>query len=355
MDVTADYEVIELLGSGSFGKVFKIRSRKDSKLSVWKEIEYGRMSDKEKQLLVTEVNVIKELDHKHIVKYYDRVIDKAKKKIYIIMEYCEGGDLAQFIQSLRKTKQLIDEPTIFKIFSQICAGLKECHTRKNGKIIHRDLKPGNILLDKDYNVKLADFGLARILSEHSKFAHTKLGTPYYMSPEQINDQGYDESCDIWSLGCILYELCTLEPPFKAANQLALAKKILTGKYDPIPSQYSRELSDLIDRMLVVDHKKRITIEAICETTKVKYQLLDNFLQQKYKALKEKERSLDKREAYLKMKELKLEERERLIIEREKMLRLSPVSNTCSSPTGSTVALSPVEASNKENIFQNFRI
>ena len=172
------------------------------------------------------------------------------------MECCEGGDLGKFIQSIKKTSGKIEEATVLKIFSEVCCALKECHTRKSGKVIHRDLKPGNIFLDKDLNVKLGDFGLARILSDQSKFAHTRLGTPYYMPPEllsdQLSDQGYDESCDIWSLGCILYELCTLEPPFKAPNAVLLEKKIAAGKFNPIPSCYSKEVSELINRMICVD-------------------------------------------------------------------------------------------------------
>lgn len=104
--------------------------------------------------------------------------------------------------------------------------------------------------------QLGDFGLARMLSDNTKLAHTKLGTPYYMSPEllseHVSDQGYNESCDIWSLGCMLYELCALEPPFKAPNGVLLEKKILAGKYEPIPSQYSRELSELIASMLRIN-------------------------------------------------------------------------------------------------------
>lgn len=83
------------------------------------------------------------------------------------------------------------------------------------KILHRDLKPGNIFLDLNSDVKLGDFGLARVLNNESQFAFTHVGTPYYMSPEQIHDQKYNEKSDIWSLGCIIYELCALHPPFQA--------------------------------------------------------------------------------------------------------------------------------------------
>lgn len=122
--------------------------------------------------------------------------------------------------------------------------LNECHNR-NPKILHRDLKPANIFLDSNNNLKLGDFGLARILSENSLYCKTHVGTPYYMSPEQINEVCYDERSDIWSFGCLLYELAALRPPFEASNHLALAIKIKTGKFERIPFRYSEDLYELI--------------------------------------------------------------------------------------------------------------
>jgi NIMA (never in mitosis gene a)-related kinase len=95
--------------------------------------------------------------------------------------------------------------------------LHACHTRKEGKIIHRDIKPGNIFLDNSTRVKLGDFGLSRILGKDSVYAYTHVGTPYYMSPEQLTDGKYTEKSDVWSTGCILYEMASLHPPFEAKN------------------------------------------------------------------------------------------------------------------------------------------
>ncbi|KAF0971981.1 hypothetical protein FDP41_009677 [Naegleria fowleri] len=366
MTELSDFEIVEQLGSGSFGKVMKVRSKKDQQLYVWKEIDYSKMSEKEKQLIVSEVNILRGLDHPHIVKYHNRVLDRARKKLYIVMECCEGGDLSQFIASLKKRKEYIDEATILKIFSEICSALKECHLRKGGKIIHRDLKPANVLLDKNLNAKLGDFGLARMLSDNTKLAHTKLGTPYYMSPEllseHVSDQGYNESCDIWSLGCMLYELCALEPPFKAPNGVLLEKKILAGKYEPIPSQYSRELSELIASMLRINPEKRITIAEICDSTIMKYPLMETHLQQMYKILKDKEKALEKREQFVRKKEEKLEELEKQL-EKEKRelekLKKGNVVNTKAPippPIEGALVVSPLAMEvNKENIFQTFKV
>jgi NIMA (never in mitosis gene a)-related kinase 2 len=145
------------------------------------------MSEKEKQMLVSEVNILRELHHPNIVRYYDRVIDRDHSKIFIVMEYCEGGDIATMIKNSRKEKNQLPEDMIWIILSQVLQALQVCHTRKEGKILHRDLKPGNIFLDSNYNVKLGDFGLSRIMGDESVFAYTHVGTPYYMSPEQITD------------------------------------------------------------------------------------------------------------------------------------------------------------------------
>ena len=116
--------------------------------------------------------------------------------------------------------------------------------------MHRDLKPGNIFLDAHYNVKLGDFGLSRVMGNESVFAYTHVGTPYYMSPEQINDQKYNEKSDVWSLGCIIYEIAALRAPFEATTHYQLAMKIRAGKLDRIPANYSDELMHFISAMLM---------------------------------------------------------------------------------------------------------
>ena len=98
-----NYEKQEMIGKGSFGVVYKIRRKSDGRTLVWKELDYGKMKDKEKQLVVSEVNLLRELRHQHILRYYDRIIDKANTKLYIIVEYCEGGDLRQLIKRCRST------------------------------------------------------------------------------------------------------------------------------------------------------------------------------------------------------------------------------------------------------------
>ena len=195
-----NYELIQTIGSGSFGNVKKIRRKTDGKIFVWKEINYGQMLDKEKQQLVTEVNVLRELNHPNIVRYQDRIIDKANKRICIVMEFCESGDLKQLIKRCKRDSDYIAEDVIWKVFTQVVLALSECHNRRAGTIIHRDIKPGNVFLDSHLNVKLGDFGLSRIMGRESLYAYTTVGTPYYMSPEQVTDDKYTVKSDIWSAG-----------------------------------------------------------------------------------------------------------------------------------------------------------
>ena len=121
-------------------------------------------------------------------------------------------------------------------------------------IIHRDIKPDNIFVGSC--IKLGDFGLAKMLSAANDFAKTYVGTPYYMSPEVLLDNPYSPVCDIWSLGCVLYELCTLEPPFKAKTHLQLQAKIKRGVIQDIPDIYSSQLRNLIKQCITVDPSVR---------------------------------------------------------------------------------------------------
>lgn len=148
------------------------------------------------------------------MRYYDRIIDKSSTKIYIVMEHCEGGDLGAIIKKCRREGTYIEENMIWKVLTQATVALTSCHRHKESEgglkpILHRDLKPGNIFLDGSKNVKVGDFGLAKELPSQSKFAYTNVGTPFYMSPEMINEMRYNEKSDIWALGCLVYEMAAL--------------------------------------------------------------------------------------------------------------------------------------------------
>lgn len=152
------------IGGGSNSEVYRMRRRSDDRIVVCKRVPYGSMDAKEKHQLVEEVNILRELKSSHIVKYHEHVLDKMSMSIYLIMEYCEGGDLDTFLRDIQKQKKLLPEESIWKIFMQVLLALHEVHKRKEGVILHRDIKPANIFLDSQHNVKLGDFGLAKRLN-----------------------------------------------------------------------------------------------------------------------------------------------------------------------------------------------
>nr|XP_027790525.1 serine/threonine-protein kinase Nek2 [Marmota flaviventris] len=321
-----DYEVLYTIGTGSYGRCQKIRRKSDGKILVWKELDYGSMTEAEKQMLVSEVNLLRELKHPNIVRYYDRIIDRTNTTLYIVMEYCEGGDLASVITKGTKERQYLDEDFVLRVMAQLTLALKECHRRSDGghTVLHRDLKPANVFLDGKQNVKLGDFGLARILNHDTSFAKTFVGTPYYMSPEQMNRMSYNEKSDIWSLGCLLYELCALMPPFTAFNQKELAGKIREGKFRRIPYRYSDELNDIITRMLNLKDYHRPSVEEILENPLIADLVAEEqrrHLERRGRRLGEPEKSQESTPVLseLKLKEIQLQERERALKAREERL------------------------------------
>jgi NIMA (never in mitosis gene a)-related kinase 2 len=341
------YEVLQLIGTGSFGSVSKIKRKSDGHVMVWKEINFGRMSEKEKTQLVSEVNIIRELRNPFIVKYHDRIVHKASTKLYIIMEYCGGGDLENVIKRCRRERTNIDEGLIWRVLAQSVLALKDCHRRVENNvkkpILHRDLKPGNILLDNDKNIKMADFGLAKELSSKSQLAKTNLGTPYYMAPEIINEKDYDEKADIWSLGCLIYQLAALKPPFDGANAYKLGMNINAGRYSRIPNKYSQELMNVIARMLQLQPRKRPSVEelevapGISNAMRSARNIVNIYNQQQSLNIRNKE--LKVKEAAVLTKEAELKKLEAYLNDKQKALtkwqhRLEAQSQTLHNPTAS---------------------
>ena len=233
-----------------------------------KSLYYGDMNEKEKQQLVAEVNILRELSHNHIVRYYDRVIDRSAKKIYIVMEYCAGGDLASLIRAQSKAATRLSAAFIHQVVWQTASALQLCHSRS---FLHRDLKPHNLFLTAHNQIKLGDFGLARILPSPSAFANTHAGTPYYMPPEQVRGQGVGAKGDVWSLGCLVYEMCCLAPPFTASNPLQLARRIERGEWDEaaVRERYGAEMCAMVRGMLCVDVVRRWSVDDVLRVVKPK--------------------------------------------------------------------------------------
>lgn len=162
------------------------------------------------------------------------------------MELADGGDLYQKIVEQKKKKKLFSEAEIWETFIQIVKGLNALHQKQ---ILHRDLKCANIFLNKDGTVKLGDLNVSKVAK--MGLVYTQTGTPYYASPEVWKDKPYDNRSDIWSLGCVIYEMITLRPPFTASSMQELCTKVNKGSYPKIPSTFSRDLETVIATLLKV--------------------------------------------------------------------------------------------------------
>ena len=244
-----DFEILTRLGQGSFGTVHKVRRRADNNIYVMKLIPIGQMDSRGQQDAINEVNILASLNHPYIVKYYDSFIEN--KTLHIVMEFCDKGDLAGVIRA--QMGRLLPEAKIWKFLIQMCLGLEYLHSKR---ILHRDIKTMNVFLAREDSLRIGDLGVAKKLINTAAFAHTMVGTPYYLSPELCEDKPYNIKSDMWALGCVLYELCTLKHPFDANNQGALFMKIIRAAYTPVTGQYSQELRQLVDLCLSKDYKRR---------------------------------------------------------------------------------------------------
>jgi len=216
-------------------------------------------------MIQTEIEIMRMIEHPNIISLHEVFEDKTTKKIYLVMELVTGGELFDRIVE----KGSYSEKDASELIAKVISAVRYLH--KKG-IIHRDLKPENLLYasaDEDAEIKLADFGLSKIvgLDDDSAVTNTTCGTPGYVAPEVLRMKGYDRSVDMWSIGVILYILLCGFPPFYEENTAKLFQTIMDGKYDfPDPewTNVSDSAKDLIQRMLTVDSKKRITADEALE-------------------------------------------------------------------------------------------
>ncbi|KAK3522626.1 hypothetical protein QTP86_028197 [Hemibagrus guttatus] len=250
------YEKVKKIGEGSFGKAILVKSREDGHQYVIKEIGISRMSNKERQESRKEVAVLANMSHPNIVQYKESFEENGC--LYIVMDYCEGGDL---FKKINNQKGLFPEEQILDWFVQICLALKHVHDRK---ILHRDIKSQNIFLTKDGTIQLGDFGIARVLNSTVELARTCIGTPYYLSPEICENKPYNNKSDIWALGCVLYEMCTLKHAFEAGNMKNLVLNIIRGSYPPVSVHYSQDLRTLLGQLFKRNPRERPSVSAILD-------------------------------------------------------------------------------------------
>ncbi|XP_062980456.1 serine/threonine-protein kinase Nek11 [Elgaria multicarinata webbii] len=274
--IAGRYDIHQKLGRGSFGTVYLVTDKKakreEEQLKVLKEISVGDLKPNETVEANVEAQLLSKLDHPAIVKFYTSFVEG--ESFCIITEYCEGRDLDFKIQEYKGAGKVFPESQIVEWFIQLLLGVNYMHERR---ILHRDLKAKNIFL-KNNLVKIGDFGVSRLLMGSCDLATTFTGTPFYMSPEALQHQGYDTKSDIWSLGCILYELCCLDHAFTGHNFLSIVLKIVEGETPSLPDTYPRELDAMLHSMLSKDPSRR---PSAAEMLRISY--IDDQLQiMKYK-------------------------------------------------------------------------
>ena len=248
IDPETEFDLIELVGQGNYGRVYKAMHKKTGKIYSAK-IAYIEKTN-EVESFKKEINILSQCNNQYIVHYFASYIKG--HQIWIILEFCDGGSLYELIKILPRN---LNEEEIASLVSMILKGLIFLHENKK---IHRDIKTENILLTHEGIAKLADFGVSTQLMHSFSKKITKIGTPFYMSPEVILQNKYDYKCDIWSLGITTIEMAEGEPPFAKVKGYWVLKKIITHPPKGLKNKekWSKEFNDFVEKCLIYDPEKR---------------------------------------------------------------------------------------------------
>ena len=260
-DPYVDYMNIKFLGEGTFAQVCKVRNKLTGQIRAMKIIKKSSTcSQADDMEILNEINLLKTMDHPNILKIFEFYV--SADSYFLVTELCSGGELFQEIIDKGPFNENLSAYLMFQILSAI----NYCHSMN---IVHRDLKPENILISKRENgllrVKVCDFGTSKMVEKGSVIKKI-VGSSYYIAPEVLQKK-YNEKCDLWSCGVIMYILLSARPPFEGDDDKEIIERVKTGKYDLTSSPWdsvSNEAKDLISKLLVMDIDKRIDAKTALE-------------------------------------------------------------------------------------------
>jgi surface protein len=259
-DDNNNYEILEKLKINNYLSIYKILNKKDNKIYSLRKIALNAESKEALEKIKNEVKVLISINNEYIIKYVNCLI--IKNTFNILTEYYEELNLRQFINKYRKENKLIKQNLIYHFLKEICLGLKEIH---NNNLIHRNLSPDNIYFTKENKLKIGGFGIFRQLNNYNEYILSKNNYYNYIAPEIIKEEEENKKNDIWSLGCILHELCTLHYCFNSNNIIKLQNKIICKNNEKIDLKfYDSELQNLIWLLLKKNYNERPNIEKVYE-------------------------------------------------------------------------------------------
>ena len=254
-----DFQILSKLGEGAYSTVYKVKRIIDNQVYALKKVKLMNLSEKEKENSLNEVRILASVKSNFVVSYKEAFFDEKDNTLGIVMEFADRGDLYQQIVAHKKTAKFFEESDIWRIFIQLVKGLKALHDLK---ILHRDMKSANVFLFSNGCAKLGDLNVSKVARRG--LGYTQTGTPYYASPEVWKDKPYDHKSDVWSLGCVLYEMITLRPPFRAKDMEGLFNKVCKGQFSKIPERFSEDLFTIVKYLLQVNSIQRPSCEQILQ-------------------------------------------------------------------------------------------
>ena len=260
----SDFETIKKIGKGSFGSVYLVKRKKDSKIYALKSVILSNLSKNQQESSVNEVRILASVHHQNVISYKEAFWDDNTSSLNIVMEFADDGDLYTKIKKMKEEKIFFEEKTIWDYTIQIIQGLKSLHDKN---IMHRDLKSENIFLTKKHKCKIGDMNVSKVLKE--KLLMTQTGTPYYASPEVWMNKPYSFKSDLWSIGCVIYEMCELKTPFNGKDMDELFINVCMNKAERINKRYSDDLWLMIKKLLEVNVDKRYNCKQFLECDIVK--------------------------------------------------------------------------------------